>query len=368
MNPDCVYTENVELSVSNDYKIIPEMVYQDPDYIVPLLDSYVKILSGHDTMNAIAGQIGIEERYLEELVEISADTGAHALSISVISDSMERSKAIMEALLTRQENVKETVEQAIGTHEVKQLTSFSGVTVQDSVRDTQSAFRVGLAGLERDKDALQDAYDLAMQNLETEKRNLAVLKFPEKSSGIGSVVKYAVLGAILGIVVVMGCATVRFISGGKASSAGELCRYSGVPVLGRLAGEATQKQKGLDAWLNKLERRPNGGENEETIRLIAALVRNLEPDAETVLLTGDLPAEQMQALCGKLQASPGMSGKKVTASACVLSSAQAVEQVVASDVVLLVADCTRTCIVDFQMQSDRIQKLGKKVLGCVVFE
>ena len=94
----------------------------------------------------------------------------------------------------------------------------------------------------------------------------------------------------------------------------------------------------------------------------------LEPDAETVLLTGDLPAEQMQALCGKLQASPGMSGKKVTASACVLSSAQAVEQVVASDVVLLVADCTRTCIVDFQMQSDRIQKLGKKVLGCVVFE
>ena len=63
-----------------------------------------------------------------------------------------------------------------------------------------------------------------------------------------------------------------------------------------------------------------------------------------------------------------MSGKKVTASACVLSSAQAVEQVVASDVVLLVADCTRTCIVDFQMQSDRIQKLGKKVLGCIVFE
>lgn len=368
LNPDCVYTENVELSVSNDYKIIPEMGYQDPDYIVPLLDSYVKILSGHDTMNPIAGQIGIEERYLEELVEISADTGAHALSISVISDSMERSKAIMEALLTRQENVKETVEQAIGTHEVKQLTSFSGVTVQDSVRDTQSAFRVGLAGLEKNKDALQDAYDLAMQNLETEKRNLAVLKFPEKSSGIGSVVKYAVLGAILGIVVVMGCATVRFISGGKASSAGELCRYSGVPVLGRLAGEATQKQKGLDAWLNKLERRPNGGENEETIRLIAALVRNLEPDAETVLLTGDLPAEQMQALCGKLQASPGMSGKKVTASACVLSSAQAVEQVVASDVVLLVADCTRTCIVDFQMQSDRIQKLGKKVFGCVVFE
>ena len=147
-----------------------------------------------------------------------------------------------------------------------------------------------------------------------------------------------------------------------------MCRYSGVPVLGRLAGEATQKQKGLDAWLNKLERRPNGGENEETIRLIAALVRNLEPDAETVLLTGDLPAEQMQALCGKLQASPGMSGKKVTASACVLSSAQAVEQVVASDVVLLVADCTRTRIVDFQMQSDRIQKLGKKALGCVVFE
>lgn len=368
LNPDCVYTENVELSVSNDYKIIPEMGYQDPDYIVPLLDSYVKILSGHDTMNAIAGQIGIEERYLEELVEISADAGAHALSISVISDSTEHSKAIMEALLTRQENVKETVEQAIGTHEVKQLTSFSGVTARDSLRDTQSAFRVRLAGLEKDKDALQDAYDLAMQNLETEKRNLAVLKFPEKPSGRGSMVKYAVLGAILGIVVAMGCVTVRLISGGKASSAGELCRYSGVPVLGRLAGEATQKQKGLDAWLNKLERRPNGSENEETVRLIAALVRNLEPDAETVLLTGDLPAEQMQALCGKLQAAPGMSGRKAVAAACVLNSAQAVEQVAASDVVLLVADCAQTRIADFQMQSDRIQKLGKKALGCIVFE
>ena len=356
LDSSSVCSADAVLAVSNDYKIIPEMGFQDSDDMTPLLNSYVAILTGHDTLSGIAAEVGMEERYLEELVEVSADAKAHLLSIHVISDRAERSETILEALLECRKNAQGTVEQAVGRHEVRELSRNSGVVALDALRETQSNFRVSLTKLEKEKTDLQSSYETAARSLQNH------------TSGWGSVIKYAVLGAILGIVVVMGCATVRFISGGKASSAGELCRYSGVPVLGRLAGEATQKQKGLDAWLNKLERRPNGGENEETIRLIAALVRNLEPDAETVLLTGDLPAEQMQALCGKLQAAPGMNGKKVTASACVLSSAQAVEQVVASDVVLLVADCARTRIVDFQMQSDRIQKLGKKVLGCVVFE
>lgn len=354
--PSSVCAADAVLAVSSDYKTVSETGYQDSDDVAPLLNSYAAILTGHDTLSGIADQVGMEECYLEELVEVSADAEAHLLSIHVISDRAERSEAILEALLECRKNAQETVEQAVGKHEVRELSRNSGVVALDALRETQSNFRTSLTKLEKEKTDLQSSYETAARNLQN------------NTSGRGAVVKYAVLGAILGIVVVMGCVTVRFISGGKASSAGELCRYSGVPVLGRLAGEATQKQKGLDAWLNKLERRPNGVENEETIRLIAALVRNLEPDAETVLLTGDLPAEQMQALCGKLQAAPGMSGKKVTASACVLSSAQAVEQVVASDVVLLVADCAQTRIADFQMQSDRIQKLGKKALGCIVFE
>ena len=119
---------------------------------------------------------------------------------------------------------------------------------------------------------------------------------------------------------------------------------------------------------NRLEGRSDGSNDDETIQMIAEMVRKLAPEAESVLLTGDLTDEQLLALQTKLQSTAGMSGKQVSAAGCVLKSARTVEQIASSDVILLAAACNQTRYENVRAQNEKIQQLGKQILGCIVLE
>ena len=366
LDPYDVCVADVVLYVSNDYKIVPELNYQDPDYITPLLAAYAEILQNHEALDKIAEQAGMEERYLEELITISYDSDARSLSIRVASDSIERSQTILDALLQVQKDAKKTVEQAIGTHDVKMISSSASTVAWSELVDIQREYQERVASLEKNKSDLQDDYDLTMQNIQTEKRELAMLKVPKKPEGSGTA-KYIVLGALLGMVVVMGCVTVRFISTGKVYSSAELHQRSGLEVLGRLAGDS-RKQKGVNGWLDRLERRPEASENDTIIQLTAVMIKNLEPQAQNVLITGDISAEKMNALRDQLQAAGAMVGKTVTVAESILKSPNTVDQVLSADAILLAVDCQTTRYDSIRVQNEKIQALGKKILGCVVYE
>ena len=344
--------------------IVPELSYQAPDYITPLLAAYAKILQNPEALAKIAKQEGMEKRYLKELITVSFDSRARSLSIRVASDSVERSQAILDALLQVQKDAKKTVEQAIGTHEVKTISSSASTGVWLELADIQRKHQEKVASLEKNKSDLQDNYDLTMQNIQTKKQKLTILEVPEKPTGSG-LIKYIVLGALLGMVVVMGCVTVRFLSEDKVYSSAELHQYSGLEVLGRLAGG---KQKGVNGWLDRLERRPAASENDTIIQLTAAMIKNLEPQAQNVLITGDISEGKINALRDQLQAAEAMEGKTVIACESILKSPNTVEQVLSADALILAVDCQTTRYESVRLQNEKIQALGKKILGCVVYE
>ena len=364
LDPYNVCVADVVLYVSNDYMIVPELSYQAPDYITPLLAAYAKILQNPEALAKIAKQEGMEKRYLKELITVSFDSGARSLSIRVASDSVERSQAILDALLQVQKDAKKTVEQAIGTHEVKTISSSASTGVWLELADIQRKHQEKVASLEKNKSDLQDNYDLTMQNIQTKKQKLTILEVPEKPTGSG-LIKYIVLGALLGMVVVMGCVTVRFLSEDKVYSSAELHQYSGLEVLGKLAGG---KQKGVNGWLDRLERRPAASENDTIIQLTAAMIKNLEPQAQNVLITGDISEGKINALRDQIQAAEAMEGKTVIACESILKSPNTVEQVLSADALILAVDCQTTRYESVRLQNEKIQALGKKILGCVVYE
>ena len=180
--------------------------------------------------------------------------------------------------------------------------------------------------------------------------------------------KLIVLGALLGAVLACGVVVVKFLLDGMVYSASELNRSTGLPVLGALASDRTKKAGKLDAKLYQMEGRPDGSADAEMLCLMAQTIRSRAPEAKNILVTGDLPADQLEALAAALQATEPLRGQSVTAAESILKAAATVPHVVAADAIVLAADCTVTRTDAVREQNEKIVRLGKQILGCIVYE
>ena len=183
-----------------------------------------------------------------------------------------------------------------------------------------------------------------------------------------SVAKYLLIGFLLGGVLACGVVVVKFLLDGMVYSASELNRSTGLPVLGALASDRTKKAGKLDAKLYQMEGRPDGSADAEMLCLMAQTIRSRAPEAKNILVTGDLPADQLEALAAALQATEPLRGQSVTAAESILKAAATVPHVVAADAIVLAADCTVTRTDAVREQNEKIVRLGKQILGCIVYE
>lgn len=58
----------------------------------------------------------------------------------------------------------------------------------------------------------------------------------------------------------------------------------------------------------------------------------------------------------------------MTAAESILKAAATVPHVVAADAIVLAADCTVTRTDAVRAQNEKIVRLGKQILGCIVYE
>ena len=54
MNPYSVYVKNVSFYIGTDYKIMPEMTYQDPNYAIAITNSYINAVKSLNLDKAVA--------------------------------------------------------------------------------------------------------------------------------------------------------------------------------------------------------------------------------------------------------------------------------------------------------------------------
>ena len=348
---------------------MPGMDYQNPDYTSSVLSAYTSLLTNHEAISAIAEQFNMEERYMRELVSVWGDNSTRLLSISINAASEEEADAILDAVIARMNGLYDTIESTVGHHSITLLSRTSSVTVSTDLRDQQQNTRDNLTSLQNQMTDLQAQHDLLEQNIQKADQDLAALEMPaDPGNGNTSIPKFAVIGFVLGVVLIAGIAVVKFLTAGLVYSAKDLKSTCNLPVLGTLAGAAARKAVKLDAKLNKLEGRPDGSRDDETVRLIAATIASRAPKADRILVTGDLPAEQLSALTAQLQAADTLRSRKLTCAESVLVSSTAVLEVNAADAVVLVADCSCSRYSSVNDQKEQIARLGKTVLGCVVYE
>ena len=216
---------------------------------------------------------------------------------------------------------------------------------------------------------LQSARQALDDNLASAKSTWESAEEPALDGGAASsVAKYLLIGFLLGGVLACGVVVVKFLLDGMVYSASELNRSTGLPVLGALASDRTKKAGKLDAKLYQMEGRPDGSADAEMLCLMAQTIRSRAPEAKNILVTGDLPADQLEALAAALQATEPLRGQSVTAAESILKAAATVPHVVAADAIVLAADCTVTRTDAVREQNEKIVRLGKQILGCIVYE
>lgn len=368
LNPYNVWNAKTDLYISTGYQIMPGMSYQNPDRTGAVLAAYSSALNDGAILNEIAAQVGTEANYLRELVSVDYSTYSQILTITVMGEDPEFVDGVMEALLGQMEAVKGNITDIISSHTVTTIARSSYNSVSTSLMDRQKANTDQLTELENRIETLRLDRQKLDNAFQTDTDAWNNVEEPVIGGAASSVAKYLLIGFLLGGVLACGVVVVRFLLDGMVYSASELNRSTGLPVLGALASDRTKKAGKLDAKLYQMEGRPDGSADAEMLCLMAQTIRSRAPEAKNILVTGDLPADQLEALAAALQATEPLRGQSVTAAESILKAAATVPHVVAADAIVLAADCTVTRTDAVREQNEKIVRLGKQILGCIVYE
>ena len=381
MDPYNVWTEQISLYIKTNYKIMPDAVYQNPDNTSAVLQAYMSMLLNGDTFKETAEALKIEPRFLKELIQVTPVVNNSSyigllnnytglLTISVGAPDQATAASILDELLSHLSEIHDTVSATIGEHSLQTVSRTSDCIISNELLNYQQSNVDSLVSLQSQIQTLQDTREQIEENHTTAEKEWEKVSEPVlQSTKISSVaVKFGLVGFVLGVFLAALFFAFRFLLERNVYSAKELHAICRLSILGVLASEKSKQAKRLDAFLNRMEKRPTGQKDAEMLCLTAETISNRAPEAEKILVTGDLPAAQLTALAAALQATEALRQKTVVAAESILCSAATVPQVASSDVIILAADCTCSFYDAIKDQNDQIEHLGKSVLGCIVFE
>lgn len=375
------YAENSLLGKLNAYNVWTAQadVYvdaADASRTAALLTAYSNQLTSGDALEQAAEAVNLQARYLTGVIaaepQVSGTetvTYSGVLTLRAYAADQVRAQAMLDAMLGQLNRLHDSISAAVGSHGVRVISTGISQGVSMELRAAQQENNAEIQELQSQLVELQSAQQTLDDNLASAKSTWESAEEPALDGGAASsVAKYLLIGFLLGGILACGVVVVKFLLDGMVYSASELNRSTGLPVLGALASDRTKKAGKLDAKLYQMEGRPDGSADAEMLCLMAQTIRSRAPEAKNILVTGDLPADQLEALAAALQATEPLRGQSVTAAESILKAAATVPHVVAADAIVLAADCTVTRTDAVREQNEKIVRLGKQILGCIVYE
>lgn len=343
LDPYQVYTASIELTVWPSEMVAGQ---ETVDIAGPVLNAYAAHLKSDRVINQAAEEIGMQSKYLLELVNIAnGGLETRSLTVKVSFASAEDAQKVLDILVASVEVAGAQIEKNVGKHNATVVVSGVDERVDPLLIDQQKLAQTRLK-------------DLKTQQAEVQKE-LDSLKAPAAIAGVSKkkIVLFVIVGAILGMALVVGIACFRHIAGGVVYSGRTLKNCTGVKLLGNLM--LNKPHCKVDAWLRKLEGRCVTDE----AAVVAATVKNYCRKGDKLLLVGtcDEANEKVAQLLKDADVFVDTYGS-------LLSSAAALAALPQCDAVLLVECCGVSKYQDVRVTLERIQDQNKPVIGCVLLE
>lgn len=372
-----VYIAQATYHIDSGWKVLPGNNYQDPDMTGTLNYYYRSLMQEYHVYEAISEKVGIEPKYLMELVSIGCPTN-NTVSLTVYHPYEHSALQIMELLQSALLELHDQLAQDVESHTLTMMLNTCGIYVQDWIRDMQQAHKDELLDYQLEMDdaqgilletqneliRTQEELILAQEDLIRAQEELEAFleeDVPEDPNPLKEGIKWAILGGVAGGLLAAVWYAALFLFNGRIYSIGSMADRWGAPVVGRLVRETK--------WdpITQLLRKWDGAmlaNTDENDKLVTATL-HLHCKDDRVLLFSDAGAACTELAAERLREQTQL---KLEPHGSLTLDAQALEALETSESVLLVI----TIGVSRKSEVDKAVRLiraaGKELAGFLVLE
>ncbi len=362
IDPGNVHKKVLMYYVTNHYEINTDSYYQNPNNIGSILEYYNGVLSRVDLDEALATS---EQPDLTvnnpvttsslRLVNISINTSSYYITITMYGDSQERVDRMASVYQKTIADYYNSVCQIAGEHDIDLVVNESTVEVDERFGDIKLSY-----------DAyLEDLYATLEKNLSTLGELDKQASKEEAGYGLSAllkdVVKYGVVGVVLGMFLSLFVVVVKKIMDDSVVSVDSLSKRQGKEILGVLP-VSKKKLSGFDVLsLGKLGLSVSSLETAEKLTATNIRVRTKDSKIALINVDDDLCTDEMkEAFAAELE------GVELKVCNNPIRSSVTVNELQAKSPVVLVVRLLTTNHKDITNVLQTCKTFGNEVLGFIV--
>ena len=289
--------------------------------------------------------------YAGEVVSIIGNSAENSFRVSVYASSEEAARKGLEYVAGRIEEAGVRAQQ-IAPHTLQ--------VIGESLSSGQV-----IEGLAQRKGELNDEIYKYRDWQKTAERNLSGVEENLPLPPGDPTVRWALAGAGLGLLAMIGIYLISFLRRGKLRSGDEISEQYGVPVFGEMNRSGARRPgRGIDGWLEKRQFRKNPATEAEVYDNAAALIRAKREEG-TLLLAGTAGADVLARVKAELEKRLGTDAGMETRADFPAAGGSAEDAVRAGSVVW-VEEKHGSRSTEIQRAAELFEAAGTKVIGALV--
>lgn len=359
IDPYNVHTEKVSYFVDTNYEIAPSQYFQNPDYTFTIANAYAAEIEGIDfdeVINASGGKKLTTHNPVSgsilKLVSavVKPDTGIVEITIYGKTDEqVDLLRYSIDEVLAAK---KDEYDRLIGAHNLALLSDTRVVSVNKDFVLLRDTFNTN--------------YDTLSEELDTTKQTFSELEMPvnnvpTKRNIAKRVIKYLVLGGVVGLFLAVFGVVAYFALGNKLLNPEDMSRRFGVRVLGTLN---TQEAKGINRLAAKCLGIPAEESNSEYITSSLKL-HTQGKSYDKIMLVGTASDEEMNKL--KDIISPKLNNINVEVAGNVTNSSKALKELESGNIgVICVEKYQKSSYEAIESELQIVEATNHDVIGAVV--
>ena len=330
MDPYNIYETSIGYYIDNDYKIMPELYYQDPNHTVAITNYYNWSLLKIDLDELFATKDRPEAMTenpvsdnSESLLWTKVDAENGTLRVFMRADSQEQLERLEKAVEEKMDETQKILNETIGTHTLSVLDSTSQQTMDFDYLTLQQSFN--------------DNYHALIESLTKANDELSNLEEPKAPSNAAGdlkkkTIEFGIIGLILGFCIVALANLIIVLSRDPVLGSDDVGERYHIPVLGFFTDRNGRKKNRFDRFLTGKLGAPNS-DHEESVEYIKA-AKALYPLGQEILLVSTSVPDRLQNVSNVLsEADPETS---YVAAGDLMSSAPAVNSLSGAESVICV--------------------------------
>lgn len=362
LDPYHVYESTADLYIKTDYAIYPDRVYQNPDYTASVVSSYTQLTLKGSVLESLSDELGLEPMYLKELIKITSESNTQMLHLKVIHPEKDICEKILNNLLEYLQSKKVEIERQIGPHAISILQKSSEELVRADIADMQKQEFTTYQNLQK---SLKEK-ETALKHLEEPVEPQTLIK--------KSLIKFALLGFILGGALFSFTLCIRFLCSDSLISGDELKRLYKLKIFETSdsafdsTSHTTKSKRGpgcrIDSIIDQLFRKKGMLTDEAIYELLAADIKKDSAHNAKLMLIGNARTDIKDQIAYGLK-TRFPDGDLIIHAADAIDS-ETVKLLTDCSHVLLVEQCFSSTFTGISQELSIISNMKTQLLGCVL--